>query len=195
MNNVKFLICDDVKWYRGKDIGIMLGYKNTKKAIQDHVHSDDKRVQCAVDTSKLTHNQKNTIYINDRGLKILVSKSRMINATSIAKDMGIDIHDHKYVTKEAETLEAITKAFSGEKMRLQYTVKDYRIDLYFPDYNLCIECDENGHCDYNADADRKRTRIITKRLKCKWIRFNPDDKDFNIFSVINQIFIVIKTHL
>ncbi len=195
MNNVNSIICDDVKWCKAKDVATLLGYKDTNKAVRDHVHADDKRTRCDIDTSKLTRNQKNTIYINDQGLKILVSKSRMINATSIAKDMGIDIHDHKYVTKEAETLEAITKAFSGEKMRLQHTVNDYRIDLYFPDYNLCVECDENGHSDYNADADRKRTRIITKRLKCKWIRFNPDEKDFNIFSVINQIFIVIKTHV
>ena len=64
----------------------------------------------------------------------------MMKATTIAKDMGMDILDHKYVTKEAETLDAITKAFTGEKMRLQYKVKDYKVDLYFPDYNLCIEC-------------------------------------------------------
>ena len=195
MENVNFIIFDDVKWYRAKDVATLLGYKDTNQAIRDHVNVDDKRIRSDIDTSKLSHNQKNTIYINDRGLKILVAKSRMINATSIAKDMGIDIHDHKYVTKEAETLEAITKAFSGEKMRLQYTVKDYRIDLYFPDYNLCVECDENGHSDYNVDADRKRTRIITRRLQCKWIRFNPDDVDFNIFTVINQIFTIIKINI
>ena len=120
MDNVNFIISDDVKWYRGTDVGILLGYKSAKHAVKDNVPVEYKRIRSDIDTtSKLSRNQKNTIYINDRGLKILISKSRMINATSLAKDMGIDIHDHKYITKEAETLEAITKAFSGEKMRLQ----------------------------------------------------------------------------
>ena len=136
--------------------------------------------------------KKNVIHINDRGIKSLVSKSRLINAIDIAKTMGFDVLDYKYVTKEAETLDAITKAFADEKMRLQHKVKDYKIDLYFPDYNLWIEFDENGHGGYNADLDKQRTQMINDILKCKWIRFNPDAKDFNIYMVTNQIFTVIK---
>jgi very-short-patch-repair endonuclease len=198
MDNINFIVCDGVKWYKGKDVAELLEYVNTAKAVYMHVSSQDKRNRGELENIPKTgfyKNEMKTIYITDRGVKSLVSKSRMMKATNIAKDMGLDILDHKYVTKEAETLDAIIKAFTGENMRLQYKVKDYKVDLYFPDYNLCIECDENGHSEYNADADRKRTRIITKRLQCKWIRFNPDGKDFNIFTVINQIFTVIKTHV
>ena len=31
-------------WFRGKEIAIILGYKNTRKAIIDHVHEDDKKI-------------------------------------------------------------------------------------------------------------------------------------------------------
>ncbi len=192
MENIKFIVSENVKWYKGKDVANLLKYKNVRDAIIKHIALEDKCLRSELDIPCVKGEQKHTVYINDRGVKSLVSKSRMISATDIAKNMGFDILDHKYVTKEAETLDAITKSFAGEKMRLQHTVKDYRIDLYFPDYNLCIECDENGHNNYNGDADRQRTQIISDTLKCKWIRYNPDAKDFNIFMVINQIFTVIK---
>ena len=37
---------DDEKeiWFRGKEISTILGYKDTKKAIQLHVDSDDKKL-------------------------------------------------------------------------------------------------------------------------------------------------------
>ena len=31
-------------WFRGKEIALILEYKDTKKAIQDHVHEDDKKL-------------------------------------------------------------------------------------------------------------------------------------------------------
>ena len=31
-------------WFRGKEIAIILGYKNTRKAIKDHVDDDDKKL-------------------------------------------------------------------------------------------------------------------------------------------------------
>ena len=31
-------------WFRGKEIAIILGYKNTRKAIIDHAHEDDKKL-------------------------------------------------------------------------------------------------------------------------------------------------------
>ena len=34
-------------------------------------------------------------------------------------------------------------SFEGKNMRTQYNVLSYRIDLYFHDYKLTIEIDEN----------------------------------------------------
>ena len=47
------------------------------------------------------------------------------------------------LTKEQSVLTKIMRSFEGENMQTQY-VLSYRIDLYFHDYKLAIEIDENG---------------------------------------------------
>jgi len=188
---------DDI-WFCGKTVSKILGYKDTKKAISRHVESEDKEKLGYFkggDFSPLKSNEKNTIYINKSGLRSLICRSRMPNASALAKEFDIDIHSHKYECKETESLGAIMKVFKGEKMKTQHPVLGYRIDLYFPDYNLAIECDENGHSDRSIPEEIQRQRRITKKINCQWLRFNPDSTDFNIFDVINQIFAIIKTNL
>ena len=46
-------------------------------------------------------------------------------------------------------------SFGGENMQTQYNVLGYRIELYFHDYKLAIETDENGHNDRNIDYEIK----------------------------------------
>ena len=35
-------------WFRGKEIASTLKYKNTQKAIRDHVHEDDKKLMAKI---------------------------------------------------------------------------------------------------------------------------------------------------
>ena len=72
-------------------------------------------------------------------------------------------------------------------MEKQFYVLGQRIDLYFHDWKLGIECDEKDHKDRDNDFELKRQRIIEKRLGCKFIRFNLDDPEFEVFKVINKI--------
>ena len=58
----------------------------------------------------------------------------------MAKELGINIVDNKIISKEAETLNCILKAFKGHDMREQYSVDGYRVDLYFLYHKLAIEC-------------------------------------------------------
>ena len=48
-------------------------------------------------------------------------------------------------------------------MQKQYNVLDYRIDLYFHDYNHAIEIDKNGHSDRNIDYKIKKTKSNRRR--------------------------------
>ena len=41
-------------------------------------------------------------------------------------------------------------------MLMQWNVLSYRVDLYFHDYKLPIEIDENGHSYMNIDYEIKR---------------------------------------
>ena len=70
-------------WFKAKDIAEALGYKDTDKAIRNHV--DEKYQKKLIDFSnpaktagltKLTKNQKETIYISEPGLYSLVFSSQ-----------------------------------------------------------------------------------------------------------------------
>jgi len=67
----------------------------------------------------------------------------------------------------------------------EYKVLNYKIDLYFPIYNIAIECDEYFHKDKLLE-DGIRQEEIENELGCKFIRFEPR-KDLNIGIVINNI--------
>ena len=54
-------------------------------------------------------------------------------------------------TKEQSVLKSLKNAFEGEDMQTQYTIMDYRIDLYFHKHKLAIEVDELGHANRNLN--------------------------------------------
>ena len=49
------------------------------------------------------------------------------------------------LTKEQSVLTKIRSSFEGENMQTKYNVLSYRIDLYFHDYKLAIDIDENDY--------------------------------------------------
>ena len=103
-----------------------------------------------------------------------------------------------YSKIEQETLYNIKNAFTNEIMIEQYKVGDYLIDLYFPEYKLCLECDEYQHnLKNNIEKDIIREKFIKDKLEnCIFIRYKPYDKDYDIFNIINKIYkhiIVCKT--
>ena len=48
------------------------------------------------------------------------------------------------------------KTFHGEKMKRQFKIGNYRIDLYFPEHKIAVECDEFDHIgrDINCEIFR-----------------------------------------
>ena len=120
-------------------------------------------------------------------VKYIIANTRKPKAIELAKELGIVILDNKYLSKETETLSYILTAFKGQEMKEQYTVDGYRIDLYFPTHKLAIECDKFGHKDRDIGYEVTRQKHIETKLGCIFIRYNPDAKDFDIFSVINSI--------
>ena len=49
------------------------------------------------------------------------------------------------LTKEKSVLTKTKSSFEGENMQRQYSMLGYRISLYFQEYKIAIEIDENGH--------------------------------------------------
>lgn len=94
---------------------------------------------------------------------------------------------HKQTRIEHDTISVIETAFSAYNCKTQYKVQQYFIDLYIADLNVAVECDEQGHVHYCPKREDERTTAITKELSCRWVRYNPHDKGFNIGTVIRDI--------
>ena len=111
----------------------------------------------------------------------------------MASDFGIDILRTSYSCIETDIINNIKISFNNIISIDQYTVDNYRIDLYFPEYNIALECDEDGHnIPINKILDEYREQYIKNKINCTFIRFKPYDKDFNIFKLINEIFITMN---
>ena len=72
---------------KAKTVANILRYKNTKKSIRDHVDTGDKRILSELgpkskgsETFPLEKNEKNTIYIKESGLCILILRSKLESA-------------------------------------------------------------------------------------------------------------------
>ena len=88
---------------------------------------------------------------------------------------------------ENQTIGFITNAYSNIlNVKRQYTMGKYRVDLYFIDYNLVIECDENGHIDRDSTDERNREEFIIS-LGNKIIRYNPNTNSFDLSNVLREI--------
>jgi len=87
-------------------------------------------------------------------------------------------------------IDIITHAIKGfTQFKRQYSVFPYKVDLYLPEINMCVECDELNHkTGYDKYSQEYRERIIVSKLNCKMLRFNPNETDFNIGDIVNQIF-------
>ena len=92
------------------------------------------------------------------------------------------------LTKEQLVLTKIKSSSEGENMQRQNSALDYRIDLYFHEYKLAIEIDENNHSNRNIDYEIKRQKAIEQELGFKFIIIDPHKEEFDIFKAINEIF-------
>lgn len=101
---------------------------------------------------------------------------------------------------ECDTLEIIKQSFNMLECISQYKVLQYYVDMYIPEFNICIECDENGHEHYDQQKEADRQASITATLSTpekpvKWVRFNPNSPEFSIGHVIHDINKYIFCHL
>jgi very-short-patch-repair endonuclease len=166
--------------YKVKDIGKYLGLKNIRVSLANHPY-DIIKIKCNTVTGP-----QDTNFLSCEELQKLLCRSNKPKAKDLANILGIEIMSH--MRYEQETVGYILEAFDGEEMLLQYKVKKYLIDLYFPQYKLAVECDEGHHeRESNALRDVGREREISETLSCSFIRYKPHKKGFSIFKVINQI--------
>jgi len=178
-------------WFVAKDICDILGLSNITNALRNIPEKWIKK-----EIIKSTYNSQNMNVINITGLKKLLQSTRSKNTDLITKSLSIlNINfDIIFTCKEASCLNIICKSFENFSQKLQYQVNKYRIDLYFPEYKLAIEVDELNHENRNTLYENERQTYLEKNLGCEFIRFNPDEKNFNIGNVIKKILIKISEY-
>jgi very-short-patch-repair endonuclease len=181
-NNVNIIINEEEPYtlYSCRSISQLLDLKNIRSVIR--YYSNNEIIK------KLTHTnggKQIMSYLTYKGLMKLLSKSRKEKIIEFAKLFNLDLISKNYLCAELDTITCIMKTFSKEVMITQYKVGKYKVDLYFVDYKLVIECDENHS---NIDYDTKRQLEIESILGCKFIRYKPHDKNFNIFHLLNDIY-------
>jgi very-short-patch-repair endonuclease len=80
------------------------------------------------------------------------------------------------------------KQINNCKFRRQYSIGNFIVDFYCPEYNMVIEIDGDSH--YTDEAakqyDRNRQKYIEK-LGLKVLRFTNLDIYHNLFEVLNII--------
>ena len=88
---------------------------------------------------------------------------------------------------ENQTIGFIENSYSNIlNTKRQHFIGKYKVDLYFIDNKLVIECDENNHTDRDAIQEKIREEYIIS-LGNKIIRFNPNTHSFDLSNVLREI--------
>lgn len=74
--NVRTVVINGEPWFVGKDVAVSLGYKETAKAVREHIDNDDKGVS-VLDTPG---GKQNVTIINESGLYSLILGSKLESA-------------------------------------------------------------------------------------------------------------------
>ena len=80
------------------------------------------------------------------------------------------------------------RSIEGENTQKHFNVICFKIGLK-------IEIDENWHSNKNIDYKIKRQKAIKQELGCKFIRIDPDEKDFDLLELSMKYFDILNNQL
>jgi len=171
--------------YNSNDISKILNFGNIRSIMR--ILDDNEKIKIS---KKTNGGDQKITYITFEGLRKIVLKSRKIESIDFSNLINLDKKTKYYCCIETDIMKCIITTFDGNLLMPQYRIDKYMIDLYFPEYLLAIECDELQHNNSkNKLDDEIRSNFITNKLGCRFIRFNVFDKNFNLFKLLNEIYI------
>jgi very-short-patch-repair endonuclease len=182
--NIQIYEKDKNKLYALPDICKILEIRNPCDAVR----SMNKEFVFKIKVKRGCSTGSQTVnFLNVDGLKYILSKTRSSKVSDLIKRLDLNM-DIVFPSFEASYIRILEASFDFCKIEKQYVIDVYKIDMYFVEYKLAIECDEEIIHRSKLEQDSKRQQIIENLLGCKFIRFNPNEKYFNIGNVICQIF-------
>lgn len=96
-----------------------------------------------------------------------------MGADIIKNRFKYDVRSARFEYKYLNEIKDFLNLINVESVE-QYSVGNYRIDLYIPKYNIAVEIDEKEH-KYKQDYDTIRQKYIEKQIHCTFIRINEGE--------------------
>ena len=125
-------------------------------------------------------------YFTEGAMQLLKSSYKQRSA-SLAKDR------RWLVAPRLMSLETSTLSFIYEMLadvtdaELQYKCGPYYVDMYIPEYRICIECDELGHVDRAPALETTRQAFIETTLDAVFIRYDPTVSKLELPKLVGKI--------
>ena len=186
---IQIKVINNEAWFLVADIAKALSVRNVSDMVKNaRVKENEKNIF----PNKTRGCERKQIFVTRLGLKKVLANSKKPNAAQLSESLGLGMCI--YTRVEASHIGNIRKAFKDVLSIDEYAVGKYNVDLYFPSFNLVIECDQNNHNDYNKQTEKERENYIKDKLGCTFIRFNPDEPGFMIGDVIYKISKFIQKH-
>ena len=181
------------EYFIGLQITSLIGYSNVTQALSNVSKQNKLEFRDYPGVKKPKLDPKSILITRDGAIELLIKTRKRISSDVLymLKEFGIDTTNRKCLTKEQQTLSAIANAFKTEKIEDQFKIGNYYLDMLFPEYRIVVECDENGHADRKPYKERERMDYVNKEFDIDdsyWIRYNPDEYDFDISRVIGRIY-------
>jgi|SaaInlStandDraft_5_1057022.scaffolds.fasta_scaffold13205_1 very-short-patch-repair endonuclease len=159
--------------------------RHLKKNYKEHIHYIVKNNEFKNNLKRGGHNRI-TYKITKETFELFKNTYNLRNNYIVEVNDEIK-HINIGMCIENQTIGFIKNSYDNIfNMKRQYSIGKYRVDLYFIDYKLVIECDENNHFDRDPFNEKIREEYILS-LGNKIIRFNPNDSLFDLSNVLKKI--------
>ena len=117
----------------------------------------------------------------------LIIDIKTVKAAELKIKLGFNQVDSIMSKQESISLR-LKITFLDEEIIEDFSALKYLIEFYFPKYKLVVEIDKLDHADWDSVKEYKRQTKIAKYLHCKFIRINPDEKNFSAYDGLGEIF-------
>lgn len=176
---------DELLYLSSKKVNIV---RNLTKNYRENVHYITTKNNIPNKDKKLggAGQNKITFMLTEKAYELLKNSYNLrnkyiVNISDSVKSINIGM------CIENQTIGFIENVYSNSfNLKRQFIIGKYRLDLYFIDYKLVIECDENGHNDRDTEKEKTREEYILS-LGNKIIRYNPNTSSFDLSNVLREI--------
>ena len=127
------------------------------------------------------------VFVRNDLLEREIKSRRKFSKRFLEFKKKLRLDPHVVTCDNQDIISALQVAFEGEIILNQYCIENKRLDTYFSKYKLGIEVAEYNHESRNSNHEKSR-QLIIESYGITFIRTNPDDADFDMNTIINQIY-------